>query len=65
MQSHGLEIRLTASMGVATFPDHARSATDLVRAADFAMYAAKAQGRNDVCLADRVPEDPSVTPPTR
>jgi len=65
MQQHGLELRLTASMGVATFPDHARSATDLVRAADFAMYAAKAQGRNDVCLAERVPEDPSVTPPTR
>ncbi|KFE64626.1 sensor domain-containing diguanylate cyclase [Hyalangium minutum] len=65
MQSHGLEIRLTASLGVATFPDHARSATDLVRAADFAMYAAKAQGRNEVCLAERLSSDPSVTPPTR
>jgi diguanylate cyclase (GGDEF)-like protein len=65
MQKHGLEIQLTASIGVATFPDHATSATDLVRAADFAMYAAKAQGRNDVCLADRVPSDPSSAPSTR
>jgi diguanylate cyclase (GGDEF)-like protein len=65
MQKHGLELQLTASIGVATFPDHATSATDLVRAADFAMYAAKAQGRNDVCLAERVPVDPSAAPSAR
>ena len=64
MQSHGLEIRLTASLGVATFPDHARSATDLIRAADFAMYASKAQGRDDVRLAERVPPDPDAAPAT-
>ncbi|MBN1209603.1 MAG: sensor domain-containing diguanylate cyclase [Myxococcaceae bacterium] len=65
MQSQGLELCLTASLGVATFPDHARSATDLIRAADFAMYAAKAQGRDGVCLAERVPTDPDVVPPAR
>lgn len=65
MQHHGLEIRLTASLGVATFPDHARSATELVRAADFAMYAAKAQGRDEVCLAERVPTEPGPPPPAR
>lgn len=65
MQTHGLSIQLTASIGVATFPDHARTATELVRAADFAMYAAKAQGRNEVCLADRTPSDPSAPPPAQ
>ena len=38
--------RLTASLGVATMPDHAASAGELLRAADSAMYAAKATGRN-------------------
>lgn len=54
-QAQGLDFRLTASFGVATYPDHALSAMDLVRAADFAMYAAKARGRDDVCAAERLP----------
>jgi diguanylate cyclase (GGDEF)-like protein len=65
MQVHGLELRLTASLGVATFPDHANSATDLIRAADFAMYASKAQGRDDVRLAERRAVEPKVAPPAR
>ena len=43
---------LTASIGIATFPMHAASRVDLFRAADDALYAAKRQGRNRVCLAD-------------
>jgi diguanylate cyclase (GGDEF)-like protein len=65
MQSHGLELRLTASLGVATFPDHAHSATELIRAADFAMYASKAQGRDEVRLAERLPSDPDAPPQAR
>jgi diguanylate cyclase (GGDEF)-like protein len=38
--------RLTASFGVAGAPEHAHSAAELVRAADAAMYAAKALGRD-------------------
>src|SRR5205085_1831307 len=43
---------LTASIGIATFPMHAASRVDLFRAADDALYAAKRQGRNRVCVAD-------------
>ncbi len=65
LQSQGFEVRLTASIGVATFPDHARTSRELIRAADFAMYAAKARGRDDVCLAERQPSTSDKAPPTR
>jgi diguanylate cyclase (GGDEF)-like protein len=41
-------IALTASFGVATFPDDAKNRIDLVRAADGAMYVAKAGGKAGV-----------------
>jgi len=44
-------IRLTCSIGVATFPSDAANRDALVDAADKAMYAAKQMGRNQVRLA--------------
>ena len=41
-------VRVTISMGVATFPDHGKDANDLVHRADLAVYRAKLQGRNRV-----------------
>ncbi len=41
---------VTASIGVATFPDSSRDASELLRRADAALYAAKQQGRNRVVL---------------
>jgi len=41
-------IAITASFGVATFPDDAHDRTSLIRAADSAMYEAKEAGRNGV-----------------
>jgi diguanylate cyclase (GGDEF)-like protein len=49
--SDGLDIRLTASVGVATLPDVAASAEELVKAADTAMYRVKDRGKNGVVLA--------------
>jgi diguanylate cyclase (GGDEF)-like protein len=49
--SDGLDLHLTASVGVATLPDVATSAEELVKAADMAMYRVKAQGKDGVLLA--------------
>jgi len=42
----GAHARLSASMGVSLFPDHALDANSLVKLADTAMYAAKQAGKN-------------------
>lgn len=47
----GLNIRLTASVGVATLPDVAASAEELIQAADKAMYAVKDAGKNGIQAA--------------
>jgi diguanylate cyclase (GGDEF)-like protein len=47
----GLNIHLTASVGVATLPDVAASAEELMQAADKAMYHVKETGKNGICAA--------------
>src|SRR5262245_25503712 len=47
----GLDIHLTASVGVATLPDVAASAEELVQAADKAMYQVKESGKNGIVAA--------------
>jgi two-component system, cell cycle response regulator len=44
-------IAVTASLGVASFPDHAEAPADLIASADAALYEAKRNGRNRVALA--------------
>jgi diguanylate cyclase (GGDEF)-like protein len=51
LESDGLRIRLTASVGVATLPDVATTVEDLVRAADMAMYRVKYGGKNGIDVA--------------
>ncbi len=60
--------RLTISGGLATFPQHGRSCTDLLSRADEALHEAKRSGKNAICLvgqngqyvSDSEPAGPSV-----
>lgn len=41
---------LTVSIGIALYPEHASTATELLRCADAAMYRAKSAGKNRICV---------------
>jgi diguanylate cyclase (GGDEF)-like protein len=56
LTSDGLAIRLTASIGVATLPDVAGSAEELLRAADVAMYRVKSGGKDGIHVAEEQEE---------
>ena len=53
-------VRITISGGLALFPTHGQSTTDLFRAADAALYDAKRQGRNRILLATSVGLDGGI-----
>jgi diguanylate cyclase (GGDEF)-like protein len=48
--SDDLRIPVTVSAGVVTYPDHVHTPTDLVAAADRALYAAKSAGRDRIVV---------------
>ena len=52
--------RLTASVGVATYPDHGRGLDQLLGAADRAMYAAKHDGRDRSVRALPLIDSPKI-----
>ena len=56
LKTDGLTVRLTASVGVATLPDVAGSAEELIRAADKAMYRVKGAGKNGIHVAEEEEE---------
>ena len=47
--SHGIRIGITASMGVASFPEDGNLSELVLQRADRALYEAKARGKNLVC----------------
>ncbi len=51
---HGRELRISVSVGACIFPDHASDSHALLRAADSALFRAKASGRN--CLSLYAPQ---------
>lgn len=48
LKKEGYNLRMTASFGVASYPENAQSKDDLIRLADEAMYRVKHQTRNAV-----------------
>jgi len=50
-KASGLDLRVTASVGVAACPEHATQSTELIEAADRAMYLVKARGRDGLAIA--------------
>ena len=52
LSSEGLNLSLTASLGLATYPQDGASLHDLIRSADTMMYAAKEGGRNQLVVAN-------------
>jgi len=56
LAEEGLDVHVTASVGVATLPDVAESGDDLLSAADRAMYEVKDRGKNGIQAA-RPPAD--------
>ena len=54
---HGGSLNMTA--GIATYPDHTDDRNALVRVADIALYWAKGEGKNRVCIYR--PDMPAVT----
>lgn len=51
------QINITTSIGVSTYPEHAKNASALVSAADKALYEAKEKGRNRVCVYEARQEE--------
>lgn len=51
LEDESLSLKITASIGLATYPDHAKDKKDLLEMADKAMYYGKERSRNSVYIA--------------
>ncbi|HEX8170006.1 MAG TPA: GGDEF domain-containing protein [Thermoanaerobaculia bacterium] len=54
-----VEVSITASFGIASYPTHAMSKEDLIRQADAAMYRVKSTTKNAVGIADSAAANPT------
>jgi diguanylate cyclase (GGDEF)-like protein len=59
LAADGVSVQLTASIGVATLPEAAGSAEELLRAADKAMYRVKASGKDGIQAAPNDEDHPA------
>ena len=52
LSDRGLSIRISASLGIACFPEHGSTPQDLIQKADQAMYSVKEKGKDAVEMAE-------------
>jgi diguanylate cyclase (GGDEF)-like protein len=57
--AEGLNIRITASFGLASYPEDAESKEDMLRRSDQAMYVVKESTRDGICAAEQETIKPS------
>jgi len=60
LKRSNLQVHVSASLGIATFPDDADNLTDLLARADQAMFSVKEGGKDSICGISREEGDPSV-----
>lgn len=53
LKKEGYSIHITCSIGIATYPIHGTTKTELIELADKAMYRGKELSRNIVCVAEK------------
>ncbi len=51
LKKEGISLKLTASFGIASYPEHAKTKEEMLRLADEAMYRVKNDTRNNVYMA--------------
>ncbi|MBI5198976.1 MAG: sensor domain-containing diguanylate cyclase [Nitrospirae bacterium] len=54
LREDGLALKITASFGIAGYPEHAKDEIELLKLSDQAMYMAKSLGKNKVVLASEL-----------
>ena len=64
LTANGLSLSITASFGLATFPEDGADLHSIIRSADTMMYVAKAEGRDCIAVADSVHPAAMPTPKT-
>ncbi|MEW6368874.1 MAG: sensor domain-containing diguanylate cyclase [Acidobacteriota bacterium] len=52
LNDEGLDVRLSASLGIASYPDHGQTPEEIIQRADQAMYRVKGSTKNGVALAE-------------
>jgi diguanylate cyclase (GGDEF)-like protein len=62
LASSGMNIKITGSFGLATYPQDGDTLQEIVRGADTMMYKAKAEGRNRIAVADSSQPMKSIPP---
>lgn len=60
LKDEGLRLKITVSIGVAVFPDHASTKEEILEQADHAMFTAKKESRNRVYVAEPLKEKARV-----